>query len=322
MTAATRVLLVATGDTIAHCRRRGGEHVADAGQLLATTETRGVRVDTEDLLVEPGWDTSAASMLALARRARRAILDDGYDGVVLACGVDALEETAYLVDLLAGPAAARGAIVLTAAVRALDDSDSDGPGNLGDAIAAAACCVGTGVLVCLGGELHAARWVQVADSSTPRALRSAPFPLVGRVVAGRVTRLAEPPPRPPAPVGEPEPDVALIKTYPGMPSALLMTAVDAGARGVVLEGTGRGNVPVELFGTVGELTGWGIPVVVASRCHTGFVRGQQLPRDVAMATRMGAILSPGLAPPQARVAVMVALGTATLAGVRRWFDQL
>ena len=83
--------------------------------------------------------------------------------------------------------------------------------------------------------------------------------------AGRVETLAAPPARPPLVAGEPESDVALIKTYPGMDSVLLTAVVDAGARGVVLEGTGLGNVPVDLFATIGELSEWGIPVVIASR---------------------------------------------------------
>lgn len=49
---------------------------------------------------------------------------------------------------------------------------------------------------------------------------------------------------------------------------LLTTAADAGARGIVLEGTGAGNVPVELLTTIDELTTWDIPVVVASRART------------------------------------------------------
>ncbi|MEV4242642.1 hypothetical protein AB0J63_04445 [Streptosporangium canum] len=60
--------------------------------------------------------------------------------------------------------------------------------------------------------------------------------------------------RPPAAAGEPETDVALIKTYPGMDPVLLTAVVDAGARGVVLEGTGMANVPVSLFTTISELT--------------------------------------------------------------------
>lgn len=132
-----------------------------------------------------------------------------------------------------------------------------------------------------------------------------------------------PRPRPPQVTGEPESDIALIKTYPGINPVLLATAADAGARGIVLEGTGQGNVPASLLTTINDLTDWGIPVVVASRCRTRDVRLGDLPRDIGLAGQVGAIGARGLAPGKARSALMVALGTAGgMAGVRDWFDQL
>jgi hypothetical protein len=48
-------------------------------------------------------DTSPATILALAHRVRTALLDDGFDGAVVGHGIDTLEETAFLADLIAGP---------------------------------------------------------------------------------------------------------------------------------------------------------------------------------------------------------------------------
>lgn len=122
--------------------------------------------------------------------------------------------------------------------------------------------------------------------------------------------------------GAPESDVALIKTYPGMTPMLLTAAADAGARGIVLEGTGEGNVPVELFTTIGEVTEWGIPVVVASRART---RPSALddPQDTnGLATKIGAVSARGLSPGHARAALTVALGAGGVDAVRTWFSAL
>lgn len=138
-----------------------------------------------------------------------------------------------------------------------------------------------------------------------------------------------------------ESDVALIKTYPGIDASLLTAVVDAGARGVVLEGTGAGNVPVGLFGAIAELTGWDIPVVVASRCRTGVAVLEELGLGAGLAARMGAIGARGLSPSKARVALMVALGAHSaknaqganggnggesgnggVAAARRWFASI
>ncbi len=321
-----RVLLLATKDTIAYSRRPGGGSVASGADLLATipADLIGADVTVEDVLAEPSWDMSPGTMLGLARRARTAILSDGFAGVVIVHGTDTMEETAYLADLMAGPAVAGGAIVLTGAARCLDDLSSDGPRNLAAAIVAAADpgLAGAGALVCLNDELHAARWVTQVDATGPAGFSSAPYPVLGRVVDGAVEVLAAPPPRPPRARGEPASEVALIRTYPGIDPTLVNAAVDAGAQGVVLEGTGAGNVPVGLFGAISELTGWDIPVVVASRCRTGRGALGDGPPAAGLAASVGAIGARGLPAGKARVAVMVALGGGGVRAVRDWFDRL
>lgn len=299
------LLLVATGDTIAH----HASGVASGRELLELAGPASERVVVEDVLAEPSWDTSVSTQLTLARRVRAALSDEEFTGVVVTHGVDALEETAFLADLLAGPA--RGGIVFTGAMHPLSAPAADGPANLAAALAAAAdpALRGAGAVVCLGGELHAARWATLTDGFT-----SAPHPPLGRVLDGRVRLSSAPPPRPPLARGEPETDVALIKTYPDMPPSLLTTVTDLGARGVVLEGTGAGNVPVELFGTVHELSTWDIPVVVASRAHT---------MDIGLVERLGAVSAAGLSAVKARLALMVALGGGGgVPAARAWFASL
>jgi L-asparaginase len=294
-----RVLLIATGDMMAHMQGA----VASGAQLLAgIADVPGVTVSVEDVMAEPSWDTTPGTMLAIARRVRSA-LSEGFDGVVVTYGVDTMEEAAFLTDLMAAPAT--GGIVFTGATKYWDEPGSDGPDNLRSAIEAAASTTGLGVLVCFDRELHAARWAHYADG-----FASAPHPVVGRVGREITTTL------PPLPAfrGVPETDVALIKTYPGMPPSLLTTVTDAGARGVVLEGTGAGNVPVELLIPISELTEWGIPVVIASR--SGPVTG------TGLAGKVGAISANGLRPGQARVALMVALATGGVGAVRMWFAGL
>lgn len=280
--AVTRLLLLATGDTIAQQPRLA--RVASGADLLARAGAADVEV--EDVLAEPSWDTSPATMLGIAGRVRTALREDGFAGVVVTHGVDTMAETAFLTELVAG-----GPVVFTGALRYLDDPLSDGVDNLRDALSAVREV--RSAALCLGGELHAPRWATFTGSGF-----SGSFPA---------------PAPPPAP-GQPETDVALIKTYPGMSETLLRTAVDLGARGIVLEGTGAGNVPVELFTTIAELSEWDIPVVVASRTDW---KGEP-----GLAATMGAIGARGLPPDQARVALMVALAAGGVAEVRRWFARL
>jgi L-asparaginase len=300
------LLLIATGDTIAH----RASTVATGRELLGLAGPLPERVVVEDVLAEPSWDTSVSTQLALARRVRKAIAEDEFTGVVVTHGVDTCEETAFLTDLLAGPA--RGAIVFTGALRPLSDPAPDGPGNLAAAVTAAAdpALKGAGAVICMGDELHASRWATLTNTGYV----STPHPLLGRVIDGKVRLTSPPPPRPPIVTGEPESDIALLKTYPDMPPSLLITVTDLGAQGVVLEGTGNGNVPVELFSTIMELTNMNIPVVVASRTYT---------TDIGLAERVGAISAAGLTAQKARMALMAALnkGDGVEAAIR-YFSNL
>lgn len=321
-----RVLLVATGDVIAY----GQFGLRSAADLLAALPPGKGTVEPVDVLTEPAWDMTSSTMLMLARTVRTAVLDDGYDGVVVTHGLDTIEETAFLTDLLVGPATGendvRAGIVFTGAARRPDELAADGPRNLAAALVAARdpALRLAGVVVCVDDDLHAARWVTQVDATAVAGFSSAPYPPVGRVVGGgagaRVEPLGTPPPRPPRAAGEPATDVALIRTYPGMEASVLTAVVDGGAAGVVIEGTGNGNVPTSLLAAISDLTDWGIPVVIASRCRAGVTTDPAEGHFLAAA--VGAISARGLAASKARLALMVALGSGSPAGVRRWFEAL
>jgi L-asparaginase len=281
-----RVLLIATKDLIAQAAKPARILTGDELAGLVDPDVAAwIDVVAVDVTTEQGWDISPASMLALARRTRSALTVDGFDGVVLTTGVDTIEQTAYLVDLLAGGG------VLTAARRRIDAPDTDGPANLTKAFAAAVnpALRGLGTLVSLDDAVYPVR------------------------------RRPDPPPPPP---GDPETEVALIKTYPGMEANLLFAAADAGARGIVLEGTGAGNVPASLLAAISDLTDWGITVVVASRDPAGTEPLDALTPEAGLASFVGAAGARGLPADLARVALMVALGAGSRAGALAWLDRL
>src|SRR5581483_10685589 len=162
-------LLVATGGTIASMRQRdGGVSVALRGaDLLATVGDLG-RHDVEIVDVAQGasWNLGLDDMAKIALTAR----DADASGVVITHGTDTLEETAFLTELLtSAPARPAKAIVVTGAMRNADDPD-----HLRAAIALArsGSAKRWGVLVCLAGEVHEARWVTKTDTQALDTFRS------------------------------------------------------------------------------------------------------------------------------------------------------
>ncbi len=68
-----------------------------------------------------------------------------------------------------------------------------------------------------------------------------------------------------------EPRCAMVKYFPGAPPAILDSFVEAGYRGLVLEGTGLGHVASDWIDSIRRATDFGITVVVASQCLRGRV---------------------------------------------------
>jgi L-asparaginase len=89
------------------------------------------------------------------------------------------------------------------------------------------------------------------------------------------------------------------------------------------EGAGMANVPASLFNSISELTEWGIPVAIASRCRTRNVALEDMQSGTnGLAAGVGAISARGLPAPKARIVLMVALGTGNAQDARKWFDAL
>jgi glutamyl-tRNA(Gln) amidotransferase subunit D len=71
--------------------------------------------------------------------------------------------------------------------------------------------------------------------------------------------------------GKFETRVALIKVFPNIQPDVIDSLVDAGYRGIVLEGTGLGHTPEFLFGSIKRAIRRGIPIVMTSQCIWGRV---------------------------------------------------
>lgn len=314
-----QVLLVATGGTIASRPSPDGGGVTRAlsgAELLARAGLEDVAVEVLDLTPGPSWALTPDAVEAIARAALGAGAD-GYGGVVVTHGTDTIEESLFLTWLLGGGAEGAPPIVFTGAMRHDAHPEADGPVNLREAVALAAAgsgavAAGAGPVLRIGGATHHARWARKTDTSTLDSFRS--------VGAGAPA----PPPLPPRCGEGIVPAVAEIHTHTGVDGSLVDTAVERGARGLVVVGTGAGNVHGSLMPGIDRAIAAGVPVVVTSRCFSGPVQpeygGPGGGRSLADA---GAVLAGDLPTNKARVALWVALGAdPSVDAVRAWFGEL
>jgi L-asparaginase len=273
-------------------------------ELLAWPD--GPELEVDDFVSAPSFDIHGDLALALAKRVVRQA-QRPVAGVVVTHGTDTMEETVYLVDRLLD---ADTSVVLTGAQRGADQPDGDGPRNFRDAVRTAVApeARGRGALIAFAGELHTARESRKVHTSSPHGFASPGYGPIGHVDGERVVFGRRPDRRPPLPAPQALPPVDLIRLYAGSDGRFVRASVASGARGIVLEATGRGNANGQVVPAVREAVEAGVPVAICSRCLEGRVApiyGRGGGRDLAEA---GALFAGDLAGPKARVLLQLALG--------------
>lgn len=304
-----RVHVVATGGTIASTPGEDGAAPSLSGEdlLAAVPDLEShAELSVEGVSRVPGFDVDFGTMADAAERAREAGADDA-DAVVVTHGTDTMAETAYFLDVTLSLSVP---VVVTGAQRRLDEPSSDAPANLLAAVRAATHSrVEDGVYVAFDDELHAARDVRKAHTHKLSAFKS---PNDGPVAT--LTRAGLQFHREPAgesvsvPVESTDARVELVVSAAGVGGEQVERAVEAGADGLVLAGTGLGNATGALGEAAVDAMEAGVPVVLTSRCgagSTGAVYGT--PGGGKTLRDAGAIAGGDLAPWKARVKLALAL---------------
>lgn len=318
--------IIATGGTIASRTGLDGLPVAalDAHALIASVPALrdDPTISGHDLRTVNSWAFTTRDMLGIVAAIDDVRAADPHRGIVVTHGTDTLEETAFLIDLLVARDG-RPPVVVTGAMRTADHPEPDGPANLRDAVAVAQApqVRGCGALVVIDGCFHAAVETTKVASDGLAALRSpGPEGPLGRVEHGCARLDRSPPPRPEPSSGFLGP-VELVVVHPDLGGDAIDRLVERDVRGLVVQGTGLGNVPPVVATAIERAIAAGVVVVVARRPLTGRTDlrygGEGGGGRLAAA---GAIGAGRLSAHQARLALGVALARDPAPdAVRAWF---
>ena len=256
----------------------------------------------------PGPHMTPEKMLNLRNFINDILLSDDISGVVVTHGTDSLEETAYFLDLtLDSPKP----VIVTGAMRSSDELGYDGPSNLAAAVCTAISdeAYNKGVLVVLSNEVLLASEATKTNTLTLNTFKSLTCGPLGIIDCDKLVLSRDIVNRQTIVVDKVEPDVALIKSGVGMDESFIKFAADKGCKGIIIEAMGRGNIPPGMLKGVEYARGKNIPVVIATRCHSGRVFDSYgylgSGRDLR---NLGCIFAGDLPGQKARIKLMVALG--------------
>ena len=239
---------------------------------------RRVYITGRDL--NPLIDSSEATVEDVERICDEIIAQPDYPHIVTH-GTDTLDHSACKIERILCSSGCNGLTVLTGAMEPMESHSEDGPLNL--KLALAACQSGLqGVIVAFGEKLIAPASVVKLDPYDPRGIVSRRGGELGRLepngglrIYRRVThyrsscRLH---------LGGPG-TVRVIKMTQETTDCEIHSCISSGARGLVFELFGDGNMPVQshrgkrLLKAIGSARQSGLTIVGVSQCPMGFVRG-------------------------------------------------
>lgn len=305
-----KILIIPTGGTIA-MKHNSPFGVIPTNQFVEHLRSfpqleRIAAIDVHEFSNIPSPFMNSELMLKLAKTIDEKI--QGYDGVVVTHGTDTLEETAYMMDLILKTTKP---VVFTAAMRSGSELGLDGPRNIVGAVrvAGAKRSADRGVLVVMNDEIDSARDVVKTDSSKTDAFISPSLGLLGIVDPDRIVYYRNSEIHEKIETEVLEPNIDLIKCCSGMDGRYIDMSIQRGAKAIVIEAFGRGNVPKSILPSLYKALEENILIVLVSRTYTGRVLPEYGYEGGGLFLQnKGVILGGDLKGPKMRVKLMVLFG--------------
>ncbi len=269
-----------------------------------------INLTVESIFQVPSNQMNPEKLFRLKGRIETLLTDSQIDGVVVTHGTDTLEETAYYLDLTISN---DKPIVVTGSQRGPFELGTDAMVNIRQSILAAASkkLRDFGTVVLFNERLFSARYVKKVHASNVDGFTSEGYGYLGTVDQEIVTIYQKPLYRESYRLKRDYPVIDIIPFYLGVDDRFVKASISSGARGMILEGSGRGHVSPEMVPAIEEAVNKGLIVVLTTKSGEGEVRHvYDFSGSVFDLTNKGVIIGRDYDSKKARIklAVMLAAG--------------
>lgn len=259
-------------------------------------------------------DVNSEILLKLSKRVNQLLNEEGQQGVVITHGTDTIEESAFFLDLTVK---SNKPTVVVGAMRPATAISADGPMNLLEAVALAADkrAEDRGVLVVANDRINSAYYTSKTNSTTVDTFKAIEQGYLGVFVSSKPKFYYEAA----QPVGKAHFDVSQMTSLPRVDvvyfyqeqdEKALKSAVDNGAKGIIIASAGNGGMSSSFMKAAHDLAATGFPIVVSTRTGSGYV------------SHDGNLMNAGFLNPQkARILLQLAIASeAQLPQIATYFD--
>lgn len=277
------VTIYATGGTIAGKAdsntattgyKAGAIGVEDLVQAVPAIADVAI-VKGEQIANTASGNINQAILLKLSKAINQQLKSPETQGAVVTHGTDTLEETAFFLDLTVK---SEKPVVVVGAMRPATAISADGPMNLLEAVtlAASPSADKRGVLVLLNDRIGSAFYTTKTNSTAIDTFKANEQGYLGAFYGGKphfFYQPAQPENKPTFDVSNKTtlPKVDILYSYQDQDSELLKAAIEHGAKGIVIAGSGNGSVPSNVKEEIKNLMAKGIPVVLSTRTGNGYI---------------------------------------------------
>ncbi len=259
----------------------------------------------------------------LSRKVDEILKDPKVAGAVITHGTDTMAEGAFFLDITLKT---NKPVVFVGAMRNASELSPDGPPNLLNAVTqvCSPAARNWGVTVTMNQYVNSARYVRKTQTTNLQTFQSGEKGYLGYIVGETVFKINDRSYKLKLPIPEKLARVDLIPACAGSDGSLIRAAVKLGAKGLVIEGVGAGNVNAKVFKAIKYAISKNVAVVITSDVLNGPVLplygdaggGEQL-------QKAGAVLGGSLPSRKTRLLLMLALpNLKDLSELKKYFNSI